>query len=213
MRRIEPFIYSRRNIVGTLLALGGLAMYFLGITSGPVGLVVVPALYAIGYLLTSPERGIALRLDQARDVGEVREGLDRLLDSIRMRVAEDIYGRVQSIRDSIVFTLEKAEHDTADPNIYLIRQTALAYLPEALSSYLAVPRLYAERRAVADGRTPHDVLLEQLDLMDSKMREVAEDVVRNDSQKLIAHGRFLRERFASSSLELAPAEAQREHTR
>jgi hypothetical protein len=207
-RRLEPFIYSRRNIAGTLLALGGLALYFVGITSGPLGLGIIAALYAIGYLVVPPERGLSLTLDAAQDAGEIRDGLQRLLNSIRGRVADDIYARVESIRDSILVTLPKnssAGSDAADPNVYLIRQTALTYLPQALDSYLAVPRLYAERRAVADGRTPHDVLLEQLDLMDTKMREVAEDVVRHDSERLLAHGRFLAERFATSSLQLAQA--------
>jgi hypothetical protein len=209
LRRIEPFLYSRRNIAGTLLALGGLGLYFLGITGGLLALPIVAALYAIGYLLVPPERGLRLNLDAAQDAGQIRAGLDRLLNSIRGRVADDIYARVETIRDSILVTLPLegggASVDASDPNVYLIRQTALNYLPQALDSYLAVPRLYAERRAVADGRTPHDVLLDQLNLMDTKMREVAEDVVAHDSERLLAHGRFLQERFASSSLQLQPA--------
>jgi hypothetical protein len=38
--------------------------------------------------------------------------------------------------------------------------------------------------------------------MDDKMREVADDMVRHDSQRLVAHGRFLAERFGTSSLDL-----------
>ena len=116
-------------------------------------------------------------------------------------MADDIYVRVQNIRDSILATLPQsgdAGQSLADPNVYLIRKTALAYLPQALDAYLALPRIYAERRAVADGRTPHDVLLDQLSLMDSKLHEVADDLVRNDTEKLLVHGRFLQERFADS---------------
>jgi len=37
--RLEAFLYSRRNIVGTVLALGGLALHFLGILgTGPAWL-------------------------------------------------------------------------------------------------------------------------------------------------------------------------------
>ena len=45
LRRLEPFIYSRRNIAGGVLALGGLALFALGITSGLLGLGLVVALY------------------------------------------------------------------------------------------------------------------------------------------------------------------------
>ena len=82
-----------------------------------------------------------------------------------------------------------------------------AYLPQALDSYLAVPRAFAERRPVAGGRTPHDVLLEQLDLMDRKMQEVADDIARHDSDRLLANGRFLAERFSGSSLRIDAADA------
>ena len=148
-----------------------------------------------------------LSLDAAQDAGQIQSGLERLLNSIRGRVADDIYMRVESIRDSILVTLptQGGGQSAADPNVFLIRQTALNYLPQALDSYLAVPRIYAERRAVADGRTPHAVMLEQLDLMDRKMREVAEDVISHDSERLLAHGRFLQERFATSSLQLQQA--------
>jgi hypothetical protein len=211
LRRLEPFLYSRKNIAGSLLALGGLALYFVGITSGPIGLGVIAGLYAIGYLLAPRERGVRLDLfssigNENENAQEVRVGLDRLLNSIHGRVADDIYRRVESIRDSIIVTLPRqgggANIDEADPNVHLIRRTALAYLPQALDSYLAVPRFYAELRPVADGRTPHDVLLDQLNLMDQKMQEVAEDVVTHDSERLLAHGRFLQERFADSSLGL-----------
>jgi len=206
IRRLEPFLYSRKNIAGCLAALAGLGLYFLGITSGPIGLAVVAALYAIGYLVVPPERGLRLTLIAEDDSDEIRNGLERLLNSIRGRVADDIYVRVASVCDSILVTLPQARGganiDAADPNVHLIRQTALAYLPQALDSYLAVPRLYAERRAVAGGRTPHDVLLDQLNLMDQKMQEVAEDVVTHDSERLLAHGLFLQERFASSGFQL-----------
>jgi hypothetical protein len=210
LRRLEPFLYSRKNIFGCLMGLGGLGLLFLGITSGPLGLGVVGAMYAIGYLVVPGERGVRLDLlgTNDDDSEEIRVGLDRLLNSIRGRVADDIYNRVASIRDSIIVTLPRegggANVDEADPSVHLIRRTALAYLPQALDSYLAVPRFYAEMRAVADGRTPHDVLLEQLNLMDVKMQEVAEDVVTNDSERLLAHGRFLQDRFADSSLGVRP---------
>jgi hypothetical protein len=215
LRRIEPFLYSRKNIAGSLLALGGLALYFLGITGGLVWLPVTAALYAIGYLVVPRERGVSLTFSADQDAKQVAEGLQRLLYSIRGRVADDIFMRVESIRDSILLTLPQIGDavDATDPNVYLIRQTALNYLPQALDSYLAVPRLYAEMRPVAGGKTPHDVLVEQLELMARKLREVAEDIATHDSDRLLANGRFLSERFATSSLKVAAPVAEREKAR
>lgn len=215
LRRLEPFVYSRRNIAGCVLAMGGLALYLIGITGGLIGLGLIAALYALGFLVVPPERGVPQTLDPSQEPDKVRDELARLIISIRGRVADDIYARVQSIRDSILATLPQngaAGQSLADPNIYLINKTALAYLPQALDTYLALPRIYAERRAVADGRTPHDALLEQLSLMDSKLQEVAEDAVRNDTEKLLANGRFLQERFASSALKPTPAQVGVDNT-
>jgi hypothetical protein len=209
LRRLEPFLYSRRNIAGSLLALGGLGLYFVGITGGVLWLPIVVGLYAIGVLVVPAEGGLDLRFSAAQDAGEIRAGLRKLLDQIRGRVATDIYERVASIRDSILVTLpgDGSTVDPSDPNVYLIRQTALDYLPSALSAYLALPRAFAERRAVAGGRTPHDELMAQLDLMANKMQEVAEDIVRHDSDRLLANGRFLAERFTSSSLRIGTGAA------
>jgi hypothetical protein len=204
VRRLEAFLYSRRNIAGSLLALGGLALHFVGLLAGVWWLPLVAGLYLIGYLLVPPEAELSIKLGAADDANEVRDGLAKLLRALRGKVADDLYAKVMSIQQSILGTLE-IEHsmtDAADPNVYLIRQTALAYLPDAFSTYLRMPRATAERRPIAGGRTPHDVLLEQLDLMDRRLADVADDMARHDSDKLLANGRFLAEKFGASAFQL-----------
>jgi hypothetical protein len=202
MRRIESYLYSRRNLVGSALALGGLLLHFVGIVGGVAWLPITAGLYLIGALLVPGERGLEFQLGAAQDASEVREGLQRLLRELKGKVADDLYAKVVAIQGSILGTLdtEGATGNGADPNVYLIRQTALDYLPEAFSTYLRMPRIMAERRAIADGRTPHDVLLGQLDLMDRRLADVADDIARHDSDKLLANGRFLAEKFGVSSL-------------
>jgi len=206
-RDIEAYLYSKRNIVGSALAVAGLILHFSGLVAGPLWLPITIGLYAIGALLVPGEKELELRLGAAQDAAEIRSGLDRLLRSIKGRVADDLYAKAVSIQGSILATLtaEAAPGDGADPNVYLIRQTALSYLPEAFQTYLRMPRLVAERRRVADGRTPHDVFFDQLDLMDTRLADVADDIARHDSDKLLANGRFLAEKFGRSSLELGEA--------
>jgi hypothetical protein len=208
VRRLESFLYSRRNIVGTALALGGPALFALGVVGAPIWIPITAGLYAIGYLLVPGEPELDLQLGAAQDAGQVRDGLDRLLRSIRGKVADDLYAKAVRIRDSILGTLAaEGAGNEADPNVYLIRQTALSYLPEAFATYLRMPRVMAERRRVADGRTPHDVFLEQLDLMDRKLEDVADDIARHDSDKLLANGRFIADKFGSSALQIDPTAA------
>ena len=201
--RLTHYLYSRKNIVGMLLALGALVLHFIGLIGGLLWLPIVIGLYLVGALLVPGEPELDLALDASADADEIRHGLDRLVKQTRGRVALDIQARVVSIRDSILVTLDgEGGRIAGDPTVHLIRQTTLDYLPTALAAYLALPRAYAERRAVANGRTPHDALLEQLDLMDVKMRDAADAILAHDSQKLLANGRFLADRFAVSSLDL-----------
>lgn len=203
-RRLELFLTSRRNIAGCILGFAGVGLLIFGVTSGPVGLGVVAGLYAIGYLAAQPEKGLRVSLfDTDDDAEDIKHGLERLLATIRYRVSDDIYQRVGAIAYSIVQTLptDGRAIDPTDPNVNLIRQTALNYLPQALDAYLSIPRIYAERRPIAAGQTAHQVLIDQLNLMDQKMKEAAEDIARNDTERLLTHARFLQERFASSALQ------------
>jgi hypothetical protein len=207
-QRLQSFFYSRRNLAGMALALGGLTLYAVGILGAPAWIPITVGLYAVGYLLVPDHSELRVRLDAAQDASELREGLEQLLRRIRGKVADDLYAKAWHIRESILATLEVegAENET-DPNVYLIRQTALSYLPEAFATYLRMPRLMAERRAIANGRTPHDVLLEQLDLMDRRLKDVADDIARHDSDKLLANGRFLAEKFGTSTFDIGAVDA------
>ena len=206
---MEAFLYSRRNIVGSLLALGGLALHFVGLIGGIAWLPITVALYFIGVLLVPAERGLEISIGAAQDTAEVRDGLDRLIRALRGKVADDLYAKVVSIQASILATLaiEGTPGDGADPNVYLIRQTAMSYLPDALNAYLALPRLYANRN-LGGRKSPHDTLLDQLNLMNQKMSEVAEAMVAHDADRLEAHGRFLAEKFGGSTLDLGSGAAR-----
>jgi hypothetical protein len=209
-RRLQTFLYSRKNIAGSLLALGGLALHFTGLIVGLEWLPITAGLYLIGALLVPGERALDLRLDATADASDIRGALDSLMKSIRGRVPDDIYASVSNIRDSIMVTLQNGNgggHAAVDPNVYLIRQTALSYLPEALNAYLALPRLYANR-SLGGRKSAHDTLLDQLNLMNQKMTEVAEAIVAHDTDRLEAHGRFLAEKFGGSTLDIASPAAQ-----
>ncbi|MDF8264471.1 hypothetical protein [Luteipulveratus flavus] len=85
------------------------------------------------------------------------------------------------------------------PQAYSVMATATDYLPEAVSGYLRLPREWADSRPVDRGRTSLMVLVDQLDLLGSTMDQVFDAVNRADAAALVAHGRFLAEKFGSGS--------------
>jgi hypothetical protein len=203
---VREYLGSRGHIVGMLFALVGILLYSGDMITGWLGLAAIPVMYVSGYFVAARPRQKPLAPQQVSDAPALRASLDEMLDAIHKRVAVDIYYLVRSIRDSVVFTLENSGTAAeTDPDVHLVRRTATTYLPEALATYLSLPRKYAETKRLADGRTSHDVLMDQLSLMDEQTRRVASNLIRNSSQRLVSHGKFIDERYAPSSLRVPVA--------
>jgi hypothetical protein len=82
---------------------------------------------------------------------------------------------------------------------YSVMATATDYLPEAIGGYLRLPRQWADSRPIENGKTSLMLLIDQLDLLGATMDNILDAVVRVDADALIAHGRFLTEKFGSPS--------------
>jgi len=82
---------------------------------------------------------------------------------------------------------------------YSVMATATDYLPEAIGGYLRLPRQWADTRPVDKGKTSLMILIDQLDLLGATMDKVFDAVNRADAAALIAHGRFLQEKFGTGS--------------
>src|SRR3954447_13315554 len=105
-QRIQQFLYSRKNIGACLLALGGAALLAVGaLPSLLLGIGVIAALYAVGYLLIPGERGVKFTLMDARDTQQIRQGLNDLVYSLRFRVSNAVMAAVESCVRSINLTL------------------------------------------------------------------------------------------------------------
>jgi hypothetical protein len=199
-QRILKYLYSTKNIVGSLLALVGLVLFFTGVVGALWPLVVI-GLYLIGALVTPGTATIDLR--SGFDPDDVRKALDHEVHVVSGRVPADVFAKVQNIQQIILGILPRSGAlPPGSPELFVVERTATDYLPTALESYLNLPRAYATLHPVQDGKTPKQVLLDQLALLESKMGEVADDVHRNDTDRLLANGRFLEERFGRSGLSL-----------
>jgi len=201
--RLLRYAYSNRNLAGCACALGGLGLFFTGVV-GELWPLVVGGLYGIGALVTPPTRGVDLHLGGA---GLDAEALDRAMAEqvrrIRRKVPEDVLDAVVRIHDAVRDVLARREHlPPGSPDAFVVQRTVDDYLPNALEAYLSLPRGYANRVAVSGGRSARQVLLDQLALLERKLREVVEALVRGDTDRLLAHERFLADRFATSELTL-----------
>jgi hypothetical protein len=139
------------------------------------------------------------------DPNDLKEGLDAQVRLITGKVPPEVMAKVLKIRQTVLGILPRSGNlPPGSPELFVIERIATNYLPTSLQAYLNLPRTYATKHQVQDGKTPKEVLLEQLTLLESKMNEVADDVHRHDSDRLLANGRFLEERFGRSPLSIKP---------
>lgn len=146
-------------------------------------------------------QALAESLEQSYQTQELIEELDTWLGTIRNKLPDDILTRVESISQTIKTILPQIEDiNSSDYNIYMIRQIAQSYLPETIGNYLKLPATLATTKKLRDDKTAHELLIGQLDLLDNEMTDLLESFHHNDTQQLLAHGRFLRDKFGESDL-------------
>jgi hypothetical protein len=201
-RRLLIYLYSSKNIAGCVLALVGLILFFTGIIGSFIWPFVVAGLYAVGALI-APGSGKYDLTSSSFDADDVRQALSKQLNTIHGKVPAEIEAKVQSINDTILGILPHyGEFPAGSPDLFVVGRTATDYLPRALQSYLNLPRVYATTHPVDGGKTSEQVLSAQLDLLGSKLNNVADAVHKKDSDALLANGRFLEEKFGKSQLSL-----------
>jgi hypothetical protein len=193
-------VTSPKNIAGCAVAAAGPVLVLAGVVALPVGLVLMPALYAIGALAAPPRRRVVA--SSGMDTREVRRSLERIQRRTLYRVPNSIAKNVNAIVETIKQILPRLDALPAgSPASFVIGQCAVDYLPNALQPYLDLPRGYADHHVLATGKTPLQELAYQLDLLEREVKEIATDIIRADTDRLLANGRFLAEKFGDGELD------------
>lgn len=190
---------STKHITGCALAMVGPALAVAGVLTPPVGLALVPALYALGALAAPARRRVDIVA--GLDPHDVQRSLQRMQRRTLTRVPNRIGFKVATIATTITEVLPRAGAlGVGSPGPYVLVRCATDYLPTALHAYLDLPRSYADHHVVADGKTALALLSEQLDVLAKQIAEIAENVNCADSDKVIANGRFLADKFGRGPL-------------
>ncbi|WP_405062001.1 hypothetical protein OG474_10170 [Kribbella sp. NBC_01505] len=110
-----------------------------------------------------------------------------------------VASRVNRVVRIVRETIPRLGNLAGSAQAYSVMATATDYLPEAIGGYLRLPRQWADTRPVDRGKTSLMILIDQLDLLGATMDKVFDAVNRADAAALIAHGRFLQEKFGTGS--------------
>ena len=136
---------------------------------------------------------------------EILVSLSGLQRAVVGKVPDMVVARIDRIANIVAQTVPRLGNlGPGSRQAHDVLRTATSYLPEAVTAYMRLPRSFADHRRVSGGKTSLAVLCDQLDLLGSKMDDVFDAVNRADADALIAHGRFLAEKFGSGTLAIDP---------
>jgi hypothetical protein len=136
---------------------------------------------------------------------EILTSLTRLQTAVVGKVPDMVTARIDRIANVVRETVPRLDNlGPGSRQAHDLLRTATSYLPEAVTAYMRLPRSFADHRRVSGGKTSLSILCDQLDLLGSKMDDVFDAVNRADADALIAHGRFLAEKFGTGTLAIDP---------
>ena len=195
--RLWLFLYGTRNLAGSALALFGLALFFAGVIDNwwfPI----VAGLYGIGFLGAPASHGLEVQVRNEATQANLTDSVERLVDENAGKLPAEAVERLQRMRD-IVTALAPRLFDGGMAMDYAISLTNAVTrdLPETVRNYRRLPAAFANLHVIENGKTCKQLLLEQLDLLNSQLMTIADNVYRDDADALVVNGKFLREKFHS----------------
>jgi hypothetical protein len=183
-----------------MLALGAVALIFAAVDAMPWLLILVGI-----WLLMKAHRGAdhvpARTTARPRSRPAPRPGPARPVQpsppkpTPRRELPIDVQVKVEQIKRKADVLLGYADRfPPFSQDLHIVRQTTADYLPRTTEAYLALPGT-DDPVVAATGKTALQELREQLELLDSKLDDIAQDLQRQDLDHLLANRRFLEERF------------------
>ena len=145
-----------------------------------------------------PERPVLAKVPTSDDLLAALDAVTAMV--ARGAVPAPVVSRVSRVSRTVRDTIPRLSNlGAGSQQAYNVMATATDYLPEAIGGYLRLPRQFADNRPVDRGKTSLMILIDQLDLLAATMDKVFDAVCRADAAALVAHGRFLAEKFGHAS--------------
>jgi hypothetical protein len=95
---------------------------------------------------------------------------------------------------------QRARFPVGSRSLHLVERTLAEYLPATLSTYQSLAPAAAAGTPLPDGRTGQRVLQDELDILEARLDEVANELWLADVGRLLANERFLRDHVGSGPM-------------
>ena len=196
MNPVKRFVLSTGNLAGCAAAAGVTGLFLGGVVhAGWYALASIAYAAGVAAFWRPAPQVLAAGLD-------TQEYLDWLRKEAIPKLPQEGASRVQSIVDlatEIWPRLKEMQEQglVQAQNRIQLKQTLTMFLPQLVANYLKLPASYARSHKV-NGKSPLDLMTEQLDLLEKHVREIRDNVYAEDVDALLSTGRFLQEKFDSA---------------
>ena len=204
MSRLSDFLYSPRNIAGCCLAFAGLVLLFTGVidTGWPL---IVAGLYAVGVLAWPRKQVVEEEAPSVEvSVETLAQQFERLINEASKRLPEPALASLHSIQTTLADLLPRLRELEVSgalsvESAFTVEETLRRYLPEMLNSYLKLPATFARTQPLKDKRTAAQVLVDQLQMLDESLKQIAHESFAGDVEALVNSGRFLERKLRAKA--------------
>jgi hypothetical protein len=203
---VGRWLASPKNLLGSGLAVVAIILELV-VGLGPLWPAIVVAAYAVGALVAPRER-ISLRLGvgegaTAQQLEAQIQLLRRSLKGEASRLDDDAEAEVAKVLGTLDEIVARWDDLAVAPEQkHTVQAMITDYLPTSLQTYLNLPRTFALQSRVAGKKTAHDELMDQLGILDTESAKIRDAVYAKEVDSLADQSRFLRQKFATSSLDL-----------
>jgi hypothetical protein len=197
---------SSKNILGSVLGAAAIgAQLFFGL--GPLWPLVVVASYGVGALVAPRDRvDLSLGLGAGASADQLTEQLKvfrRAMKGDASRLEDDANTILGHILDSLDEIVARWDDLAAAPDQeHVVEQMIVDYLPTSIQKYLNLPRTFALQSRVEGKKSAHDELIDQLTILQTESDKIRTALYSRDLDALGDQGRFLREKFGKSELDI-----------
>jgi hypothetical protein len=215
---VARFVQSPANWCGlglgtVALALSGSGLAVLGGALGAGGLAALGygAGFGVGGLwlgfpkLAAQQDWEALEFE---DGGDARTSMLNALSSVQQlvnynpenRLPASLQAKVLDLCKQLSTLLDQWERSKGKLSLeesFHARHIALSYLPDALKTYLSIPKEFATTKVLSNGKTAQDTFKLTLDDLSQKAQQLTDDLASQDAEAFLNHSQFLHEKFSA----------------
>jgi hypothetical protein len=141
------------------------------------------------------------------DQGDARTTMQGALSSVRQlvnynpdkRLPASLQTKVLELCQQLSTLLDQWERSKGQLSLeesFHARHIALSYLPDALKTYLSIPKEFATTKRLSNGKTAEETFKLTLEDLSGKARQLTDDLASQDAEAFLNHSRFLHEKFS-----------------